>query len=165
MPSVLSTPKASKRMSDLPGPDRCWLVAGLTLYGLTAKDIADRLSCSIRLVKTIRAEDMYWVCFLKQQEAKTFTDEVRLVRSELTVTTQTLSEMAAECERLRGQLGNVIAARSLPDRVCSGGHEMNRYNTYVQASSGKRFCRQCHRDRQAGYRAKAKDSACTSSMI
>ncbi|WP_237569284.1 NAD(P)H-dependent flavin oxidoreductase [Mycolicibacterium lacusdiani] len=43
-------------MTQLPIEDRAWLVSGLTLRVLTAKDIAERLGCSLRLVRAIRAE-------------------------------------------------------------------------------------------------------------
>lgn len=46
------------RAVDLTGPDRAWVVAGLTAAGLTADEIADRLHCSLRLVRQIKAEPM-----------------------------------------------------------------------------------------------------------
>lgn len=42
----------------LSGPDRAWVVAGLTAAGWTADAIAHQLRCSLRLVKQIRAEPM-----------------------------------------------------------------------------------------------------------
>lgn len=152
-------------MQDLPGPDRSWLVAGLTVHGLTAKDIADRTGCSIRLVKSIRAEDMTQVCVVALRETRAFTDELRLVRSELAVLDRTKSDVEAELGRVRLQLDRLIDAQitggAVP--VCSAGHAMTAYNTYIQKSSGKRFCRECHRDRQARYRAAAKRSSSTGS--
>lgn len=46
------------RAVDLDGPDRAWVVAGLSALGLTADEIADRLKCSLRLVRQIKAEPM-----------------------------------------------------------------------------------------------------------
>lgn len=154
VPSVLSSPKASKRMQDLPGPDRCWLVAGLTVHGLTAKDIADRTGCSIRLVKSIRAEDMTQVCVLALKETRAFTDELRLLRGELTAKQNEKAEIEAEAERLRAQVDQLLNTRMgrkmAAENKCARGHEMNRYNTYEH--KGKKFCRECHRQRQASYR-------------
>jgi hypothetical protein len=45
--SVLGSPRAFRGMSELGSADRAWLVAGLTLAGLTAGEIASRLSCSV----------------------------------------------------------------------------------------------------------------------
>lgn len=141
-------------MQDLPGPDRCWLVAGLTVHGLTAKDIADRTSCSIRLVKSIRAEDMTQVCVVALRETKAFDDELRLVRSELVVKDREKSEVETERDRIRLERDRLIAAQinggSVP--VCSKGHAMTKYNTYVQAKTQKRFCRECNRLNQAAFR-------------
>lgn len=165
VPSVLASPKASKRMQDLPGPDRCWLVAGLTVHGLTAKDIADRTGCSIRLVKSIRAEDMTQVCVVALRETKAFDAELRLVRSELAVKDREQAETEAELGRVRLQLDRMIDAQitggAVP--VCSAGHAMTPYNTYIQKSTGKRFCRECHRDRQKRYRQAGKRASSTGS--
>lgn len=43
-------------IADLSGPDRAWLVAQLTLQGWTVQRIAERLSCSLRLIQQIKAE-------------------------------------------------------------------------------------------------------------
>lgn len=161
VPSLLAQPRSARKMSSFPIADRCWLVAGLTAHGLTASEIAHKMWCCVRQVKAIRAEDLYQVCFLMQREAKTFTDEVRLVRTELTATAQTLAETEAEAARLRGQVDNLITARMNGGGECSKGHAMTPYNTYVQPKTGKRFCRECHRERQSGYRRRPK--TCTSS--
>lgn len=42
----------------LSGPDRAWVVAGLTALGWTAEDTATQLQCSLRLIRQIRAEPM-----------------------------------------------------------------------------------------------------------
>ncbi len=36
--------------------DRTWVVVSLSALGWTAQDIADRLSCSLRLIRNIKAE-------------------------------------------------------------------------------------------------------------
>ena len=61
VPAVLASVRGYS-MAALSFPDRCWVVAGLTLAGLTAEEIAERLACSLRLVRSLRAEDMTQVC-------------------------------------------------------------------------------------------------------
>lgn len=149
MAAVLCSPRA-RRMAELPQPDRCWVVAGLTLAGLTAKDISERLGCSLRLVRSIRAEDMTQVCLLAQKESTNFANELRLTRTEHQATFNQLAETSAEVVRLKLQIGRLLDAKITGGETCSRGHQMDRYNTYIH--NGKRFCRQCHRDRQAAYR-------------
>jgi hypothetical protein len=136
-------------MAQLGAPDRSWLVAGLTLAGLTADDIADRLACSLRLVRTIRAHPMTAVCQQVQNEARAFTDELRLVRTELTAARLALARAVTERDRARAQVARTLAAA--PDTCRSGAHLMTPYNTYLRAD-GRRMCRACHRDRSTAYR-------------
>lgn len=142
-------------MADLSTPDRCWLVAGLTLARLTAEDIADRMNCSLRLVRTIRAEDMTQVCLRMQEETHAFTDEVRLARSEHRAALAALEAMTAERDRLRVQLDRLLDAHALGAPPCVRcGTPVAGYNAYVWRE--RKFCRECHRRRQASYRAKAR---------
>ena len=148
VPAVLSRTTAA-RMSELGAPDRCWVVAGLTLAGLTAEDIADRLSCSLRLVRSLRAEPMTAVCSRMQTESSHFADELRLARSEQRHSALLLAAAELEVTRLRAQVGRMIRA---DHPRCSRGHDMsNPYNRYEH--QGRTFCRECHRERQATYRA------------
>jgi hypothetical protein len=99
-------------MADLTAPDRAWVVAGLTLANLTAKDIAERLHCSLRLVRSIRAEPITQMAVVMQTESRNFADELRLERSEHQVTRQQLAETQAERDRLKRQLDNLLDAQS-----------------------------------------------------
>ena len=45
-------------ITELTGPDRAWVVAGLAAAGWTAEDTAAQLRCSLRLIRQIRAEPM-----------------------------------------------------------------------------------------------------------
>jgi hypothetical protein len=138
-------------MADLSVPDRCWLVAGLTLARLTADDIADRMRCSLRLVRTIRAEDMTQVCLRIQQETEHFTDELRLARSEHRAAITALESMTRERDRLRGQLDRLLDAHLAGD--CPRcGTPVAGYNAYTWR--GRTFCRECHRRRNLAYRAR-----------
>lgn len=136
-------------MAALPGPDRSWAVAGLTLAGLTAEDIAERLSCSLRLVRALRAEPMTRVCLWAQREASAFADELRLSRSEHRHAAAARDAALAEADRLRGQVSRLI---SPPRQHCIRGHDLSSpYARYERG--GKTWCRECHRERQAAYRA------------
>jgi hypothetical protein len=134
--------------------DRSWVVAGLTLAGKTAEDIAERLGCSLRLVRTIRADPMTQVCLFYQREVETFEAEMRIAISERKNAALLLEETQQELTRVKTQLGNLIANRRPLDKVGSFprcGHPMDRYNTYEHG--GKRFCRTCHREREKNRRA------------
>lgn len=141
----------TRTMADLDPPDRCWVVAGLMLAGYTAEDISDRLSCSLRLVRTVRADPMTEVCLLMQTETRNFTDELRMVSMELRAALRRLDATTVELERTRGQLRRTISGQA--DPVCPEGHVLAGYNRYT-APSGKVYCRQCHRDSQARYRTR-----------
>lgn len=144
-------------MADLSTPDRCWLVAGLTLAHLTAEDIADRMRCSLRLVRTIRAEDMTAVCIRVQQESHAFTDELRLSRSEHKAALMALDRMTTERDRLRDQVDRMLDAHMIGASPCIRcGTPMTGYNVYVHRD--RKFCRECHRRRQASYRARARQT-------
>lgn len=144
-------------MGPLPLADRCWVVAGLTLSGLTAEEIADRMACSLRLVRSIRAEDMTQLCVYVMTETSNFTDENRLLRGELTAVRRELDESNAEGQRTRAQLSRLIDAQITGVKMCGKcGEPMDRYNAYIHEASGKEFCRNCHRVRQQKYRDKKK---------
>jgi len=148
VPAVLASVRAY-RMSALAHPDRCWVVAGLTLAGLTAEDIAERLACSLRLVRALRADDMTQVCLRIQRETHAFRDELRLLDTERRALRVALDARTVECDHLRAQVRRLIAPPEGPR--CGRGHEMTKYNTYERG--GRRWCRECHRERQALYRA------------
>ena len=84
--AVLSMPKASRALTEMSDLDRSWLVAGLTLAGMTAEEIADRTRCSRRLVMTIRADDMTQAFKVAQVEAHDLGNELRAERCQHAVT-------------------------------------------------------------------------------
>lgn len=143
-------------MADMSQPDRAWVVAGLTLAGLTAKDIAGRLGCSLRLVRSIRAEDMTQVCVVALTESRNFSNELRLEQSENQVLRRELQETQAERDRVKRQLDNLLDAHIIgaPIRTCRQcGHQLDKWNTYEHARTGKKACRNCHRERMSERRA------------
>jgi hypothetical protein len=148
IPSVLAG--SGRKMSQLGSSDRSWVVAGLTLAGLTAEDIADRMDCSLRLVRSIRAEDMTRVCARMQSESQNFGDELRLLVSANRAQALTIVELQSELVRAREKLGRVLDARMGQRRCGKCDSAMTGYNLYVH--NGKEFCRECHRRRQQAYR-------------
>lgn len=151
---ISSCRNGGRSMSDLAPPDRCWAVAGLTRLGLTAAETADLLDCSLRLVRSVRADPMTLVCAMYMAEADHFRDELRLARSELRIETCRHAETAADRERIKAQLDRLLDAHLVGAvDTCSQGHPMTEYNTY-RRPNGTRSCRECHRARQAGYRAR-----------
>lgn len=153
--AVLSSPKAWRGMTQLCDWDRAWLVAGLTLAGMTAKDIAERLGCSLRLVRSIRAEDRTQACVAAQEDNHLLTDDLRTERCEHGLTRRELTEALAANERLQMQFDQLIDAH-LTGRIetfrC--GHPMVPYNTYEHG--GKRYCREHRRIRKAEARRLAR---------
>lgn len=141
--AVLATPKSSWRMVDLSKPDRSWLVAGLTIAGVTAQDIADKLSCSLRLVRTIRAEEMTQVCYLLQLQVAGMNAEVRRAYLAQRAALQDATQARAETAKLRAQFDQVLDAhiagtlKTFPR--C--GHPKVPYNVYK--SQGREYCRHC----------------------
>lgn len=149
VPAIIAGSK--KRMRYLPEPDRAWVVAGLGVRGLTAEDIATRLDCSLRLVRTIRAWPMTRVCRYAQVETVNFTKELALADSARRSAVAAHTELAGQCERIRAQRDRMLDEKICGHRVFPGcGHPMDRYNTYE--NNGKKFCRACGRDRSKNYR-------------
>lgn len=164
--AVLSMPKASRKMTELSGPDRCWLVAGLTNAGMTADEIAERTSCSRRLVMAIRAEDMTQVCRIAQQQVGELDAELSAERSGHSVTRRDLREKIAEAGRLRVQLDQIVDAHlagTLTLFQC--GHPKVDWNVYQYvdrsgpAPRDREMCRECANGRASRYRSRRKTAA------
>lgn len=134
--------------------DRCWVVAGLGLAGLTAEQIADRLGCSLRLVRSVRAEPTTAMAAWAITEANHFADELRLARCEQTRLTEELRASSAEARRLRTQVNKLATPPGRLWPLCpKGKHPMNPANTYMH---GRRtYCRVCHAQRQSAYRSRS----------
>ena len=139
------------------GPDRSWLVAGLTLAGVTAQDIADKMSCSLRLVRTIRAEDMTQVCYLAQQQLATMADDLRQAELNQRLTARELTKSRAETERVQGRLDQITDKLAVgePIRTCYRGHPLLDDDD-VYRSGGRAYCRECNRENTINYRRKQK---------
>lgn len=143
-------------MAQLSASDRSWVVAGLTVAGLTAGEIADRLDCSLRLVRSIRAEDMTAVCAYVQTESRNFADELRLAAATAKGQAGRIVALVEELDRTRGKLDRLIDAHIVGARCCPKcGVPMDRWNAYE--CNGKRYCRNCHRERQRVYRERVRE--------
>jgi hypothetical protein len=143
--SVLGSPRAFRGMSELGGADRAWLVAGLTLAGLTAGEIASRLSCSVRLVKSVRAEDMAAVSVWCLGRVGGLESELRGERVAHSGSRLELGRLGREVLRLRRQVDELVDALAVGRvDVCRRGHPLVPYNVYRRG--GKRFCRECRRE-------------------
>lgn len=154
--AALSSPKFTKRMTDLSCPDRSWLVAGLTLAGMTAQSIADRLSCSLRLVRTIRAEEMTQVCYLAQQREAALTEMHRAADRAERLAAHELTTAKAQLARLRFELDQIIDAHiaGTVSTFPKCGHPKVGYNVY--RSRGRDYCRECRRCWDREHRGKVK---------
>ncbi len=88
--------------------DRCFVVARLTMLGETADVIADRLHCSSRLVKRIRAEALT-VMIVRAEKAETRVRALESTRARVGhLTAVRDSELAAENARLRKQVDQLV---------------------------------------------------------
>ena len=98
-------------IADLSGPDRAWIVASLTVEGWTVAAIADRLSCSLRLVQQIKAEPMTLVALYALGVERQLREERglrhlegRLAAQELLARDQRISQLTAQRDRMLDHL-------------------------------------------------------------
>lgn len=150
VPSLLAGPRPELKLS---GPDRAWAVAGLTLAGKTAEDIASRIGVSLRLVRTIRSDPMTQVCMFYQRESETFASELRMVNEGYRAVVSQLTATEAELARAKDQFARLLGRTTFPK--C--GHPMDYGNTYrwtdKKTGREKTSCRKCHRNRMAARRS------------
>lgn len=155
IPAILAG--SPKRMSDLCEPDRCWTVAGLGRAGLTAEDIADRLKCSLRLVRTIRAMPLTRAFVYAQTETATWIQESQLAAATLAAVQRELETTRAELAAARDRLGRLIDAHITGTESCGRcGTPWDHGNTYWEGT--KRRCRNCNRLKQQAFRDRRKNA-------
>lgn len=152
IPAVLAG--RNLHMADLTKPDRCWLVAGLTISGFTGDDIADRLHCCIRVVRALLADPATILAAYVQAESATFDSEMRLARSEQMRLQAELGRVVGELARVRQRLAKATTPKGGLPR-CVRGHQLHRGNTY-RHPTGKVYCRECQRERIRDWRAARK---------
>lgn len=163
--AVLSMPKASWGMTDMADVDRCWLVAGLGLAGMTAERIDEQLRCSLRLVRTIRAEPATLIAEWAQVTIDAKEDDLRQERGQHDVTRRQLTESRSEAARLRMQLDQILDAHMTGElKLFACGHPRVRFNIYTcrVKDRGKYrtrdFCRECGSGRSVAYRKRIRDN-------
>lgn len=150
--AVLSMPKSSRKLTEMELPDRCWLVAFLTVAGCTAENIAERCRCSVRLVRAVRAEPMTQLCEFFHAELRRQETELRVERIDHAATRRDLGSAASAVARLRTQMEQLLDAHVAGDvGTFRCGHPKVPYNVY--RNQGREYCRECGRDRVARYRA------------
>lgn len=152
---------STRTMADLVKGDREWAVAGLHRAGLSVTEMEDRLKCSRRAVMSLMVEPMTLLSALHMDEIDHFTEELRLVRSELTVALGAAAEANAELARVREQRDRMIDAAMVGERVrmcAKGRHVLDRYNVYTNPNTGKSQCIACRREGMAEARALARQN-------
>jgi len=96
----------------LPGPDRAHVVTELTRRGLTANEVADRLSCSLRFVRNVQADPVtaVYVYAAAQRDAAAALDADH--RRTVARLTRERDEQRAAAERYRAQRDDLIDRRA-----------------------------------------------------
>jgi len=163
---VNGSPKSFLHMTRLPHPDRAYLVAGLTVRGMKAEEIADRTHCSLRLIRTIRSWEMTDVCKWVHGQTIELEGQLSKERSAHSLTRRELEDSVAREARLQRQLDQLVAALGRGEKIetfrgCK--HPKVAWNTYTQNGVdakgrpfSREFCRECNNDRATQYRARRK---------
>lgn len=98
---------------DLSTEDRTWTVVSLSAMGWTAQDIADRMGCSLRLIRNIKADPVAAVMEYAFRLTEQLIAERGLFRLEITGMEQALARALAELDILRIQRGDLITQLQL----------------------------------------------------
>lgn len=109
--NMLDTARAGNYdIRTLTGPDRSWVVAGLSAHGYTAEAIGTLLHCSLRLIRQIMAEPMTQVVHYAMTIAAELDAAERRYQTELRACE--LAEMNAyrEAARRKVQRDKLIEA-------------------------------------------------------
>jgi len=148
--AVLASPKSSRRITDMRAGDRAWIVAGLELSGEAAERTAERMWCSLRLIRSLRAEDATQMARLLQAKISREQKDLRAEQCAHGVTRCELAEALRANARLQMQVDQLVDRLTTTGKVDTFprcGHPVVPYNTYEH--DGRRWCRQCRRDKQA----------------
>lgn len=143
------------KLSQLEVLDRVWVVAEMRRGGLTAGDIADRLSCSERTIREIVAEPATCLARLLQDEAQNFERELSLTRSELRMASTELEDLRAALARYRVQIERLVN-RDVAPTTFPCGCPRTAYNSYIAPKTGKAGCREHRRQASARHRQRRK---------
>jgi hypothetical protein len=95
-------------IKNLSNEDRTWVVVNLSALGWTAQEIADRLDCSLRLIRNIKAEPAAalatYILTLRHQ----LLNVSGTCRLELTILAQQVGCLSIEVTQLRHQRDALI---------------------------------------------------------
>lgn len=148
-------------MDDLDGCDRAWAVVVMTDdEEMTAEAIAERLDCSLRLVRTILAGPEATLVRLYRAEAEAFERTLDMTQGEVQRLAAALYETEMDRDRLQVQRDRLLAVH-LAERAGEThrcGCPVTRYNTYI-TPKGHRECRKHRNLAVQRHRAKRKASA------
>lgn len=104
-------------ITELTGPDRAWVVAGLAAAGWTAEETAAHLRCSLRLIRQIRSEPMCVVATyaleLREQLIIARMAETEAKRK----ATQVAAGLRAELRYVKTQRNRLIEKKSANRRI------------------------------------------------
>lgn len=100
-------------IKDLSDADRTWVVIVLLSHGWTAQDVADRLHCSLRLIRNIRADPLAAVALYALGLERALGAERAVRALEARFSAQRDAEAMAESIRLRRQLGDLVTQLKL----------------------------------------------------
>lgn len=156
---VLGAPKSFVHMTKLPAADRAWLVAGLSVRGMVAEEIADRTHCSLRLIRTIRSWEMTQVCRWVHEQTAVLEAELSGERSQHSHTRRELAGVRRDVDRFRVQVDQLVAKLRAdePIRKCYRGHHLGEGSVY--RSGGREYCRECNRENTVAYRKRKRQSS------
>lgn len=96
---------------DMSGPDRAWVVAGLSAAGWTAEETARALKCSLRLIRQIRAEPMCTVATYALTAREQHRDERFHLTEELRHAHRRIAGLRGELARITNQRNQLIESR------------------------------------------------------
>lgn len=158
--AVLASPRAWLGMTRLCDADRAWLVGWLTEdAGMTAERIAERLDCSLRLVRTIRADDMTQMAVIAIRQTRALHAELHAERSESALLRRDLVDARNDHARMVRQRDDMVKAlgKGQPVATCPQKHPLVGGNLYRH--DGRRKCRECNRIRVAGIRRAEREAS------
>lgn len=154
VPAILAG--SPTRMDDLSLADQAWVCLVLKDAGYTAEFTAERLDCSVRLVRSRISDDIGQVMRRYMDTAEHFDREHRMASGEVQRLDRALTDAERDRDRYLGERNRLIDLR-MSDDTWSGprfrcGCPMSKYNTYTAPKTGKRGCRHHRTMAQQRYR-------------
>lgn len=108
---------AGMPITELTGPDRAWVVAGLAAAGWTAEETAKHLRCSLRLIRQIRAEPMFVVaCYALGLREQLLLAETRAAENER-AHRRAITHLRNEMRQVIAQRNKLIDKKSTNRRI------------------------------------------------